>query len=307
MIKIYQIKGNKISPIRSESFKLEKEIQNLIENNVEELFGLEFVKSELMIGKFRFDTLCFDRENKSFIVIEYKKGSNYSVVDQGYTYLSQLLNNKSDFILEYNEIKGKNLKRSDVDWTQSRVIFISNKFTEYQKQSINFKDIPFELWEIERFTNDILVINKVKTESSESIEPILDTETKKTVKKEVTVYTEEYHYKKNTRRKPEVVEFYETIRDRILGFGDDIEVKPRKLYIGFKRDRNFTDVEFYTDHLKFYINLKKGELIDPQNVTKDISEKGHWGNGDYETRIYPDGEIEYLLYLIKQSYDKQGK
>jgi predicted transport protein/RecB family endonuclease NucS len=306
-MKLYQMKGEKLTPIRSESFRLEKEIQKLVENNVEEIFGLEFVKSEMNIGKFRFDTLCFDRENSSFIIIEYKKGSDYSVVDQGYTYLSQLLNNKSDFILEYNEIKGINLKRSDVDWSQSRIIFISNKFTDFQKQSINFKDIPFELWEIERYTNGILVINQVRTGSGESIEPIPDTETTKSVKKEVTVYTEEYHYKKNTRRKPEVIELYKTIRDRILGFGDDMEIKPRKHYIGFKRERPFTDVEFYTDHLKFYINLKKGKLLDPQNVTKDVSEKGHWGNGDYETRIHPDGDVEYLLYLIKQSYDKQGK
>ena len=115
----------------------------MVEENTDEFFNLEFVKSELTIKSFRIDTLCYDKTNGSFVIIEYKNTKNYSVIDQGYTYLSLLLNNKSDFILEYNEIKNRNLKRSDVDWTQSKVIFISPHYTDYQKNSVNFKDVPF--------------------------------------------------------------------------------------------------------------------------------------------------------------------
>jgi hypothetical protein len=153
-MKLYELKGKKLSHIRSTPFQLERDIQNVVEENVEELFGLELVKSELSVGGFRFDTLCFDGENNSFVIIEYKKGSSYSVIDQGYTYLSILLNNKSDFILEYNETKGKTLKRDGIDWSQSRIIFISPKFSEYQKNSINFKNVPFELWEIKHMKVD---------------------------------------------------------------------------------------------------------------------------------------------------------
>ena len=52
-----------------------------------------------------------------------------------------MLNNKSDFILEYNENHKHSLKRTHVDWSQSRIIFVSPSFSNYQKQSINFKDI----------------------------------------------------------------------------------------------------------------------------------------------------------------------
>jgi hypothetical protein len=76
--------------------------------------------------------------------------SNFSVIDQGYAYLSLMLNNKADFILEYNENCKDTLKRDDLDWSQSRVIFISPVFNNYQKESINFKDLPFELWEVKR-------------------------------------------------------------------------------------------------------------------------------------------------------------
>ena len=153
---LYNVKGNNLKSIGVNQFKLEKEIQQLVENNIDELFGLEFVSSEFKIGEFRIDTLCFDSENNSFVIIEYKKGSSYSVIDQGYSYLSVMLNNKSDFILEYNESKNKTVKRNDVDWTQSKIIFVSPSFNSYQKNSVNFKDVPFELWEIKRFSNNII-------------------------------------------------------------------------------------------------------------------------------------------------------
>src|SRR5690606_32341252 len=117
------------------------------------IFGLDFVRSEFPIGNFRIDTLAFDKDTSSFVIIEYKRDKNFSVVDQGYAYLSLMLNNKADFILEYNENNKNTLRRDAVDWSQSRVIFISPSFTTYQKEAINFKDLPIELWEVKRYSN----------------------------------------------------------------------------------------------------------------------------------------------------------
>ena len=142
-MRLFNINNTELKSVNSKPFKLEKDIQALIENNVQTLFDLEFVKSEFRIQNFRFDTLCFDKSNNSFVVIEYKKGHSYSVIDQGYSYLSTLLNNKSDFVLEYNETLGKTMKRDDVDWTQSKVIFVSPSFSIYQKTSVNFKNLTF--------------------------------------------------------------------------------------------------------------------------------------------------------------------
>ena len=80
---LYSIKGNKLNTVELNSFKKEREIQDLVENNTETLFDIDFVSSEFKIGEFRIDTLCFDNETNSFVIIEYKKGSSYSVIDQG--------------------------------------------------------------------------------------------------------------------------------------------------------------------------------------------------------------------------------
>jgi len=64
-MKLYSITKDKLKSISPDNFKLEKEIQNLVEGNLEELFNLQFVKSELTVKNFRVDTLGFDKETKS--------------------------------------------------------------------------------------------------------------------------------------------------------------------------------------------------------------------------------------------------
>lgn len=81
------------------------------------------------------------------------------MVDQGFTYLSLMLQNKADFILEYNEQNPKDqLSRNNVDWSQSRVIFVSSDFTENQIEATNLKDIAIELYEVKRYGELLLII-----------------------------------------------------------------------------------------------------------------------------------------------------
>ena len=208
-MELFKLHKDKLSIIESKPFKLERDIQKVIEDNCEELFGLQFVKSEFAINGYRLDSLCFDEETNSFVIIEYKKGSSYSVVDQGYTYLSTMLNNKSDFVLEYNESTESNLKREQIDWSQSRVLFVSPSFTSYQKDSINFKDIPFELWQIRKFENGIIGLNQLISNSKESAKSIQGSNTK--VLDEVEVYDEDSVLK---RTSDEIKELYFEIKER---------------------------------------------------------------------------------------------
>jgi hypothetical protein len=103
------------------------------------LFGLQLVKSEFELKGLRIDTLAFDPESRGFIIVEYKRDRNFSVVDQGMAYLNLMLNNKADFILEYNERTTPNLKREDVDWTQTRVIFVAPEFTSISSVRLDLK------------------------------------------------------------------------------------------------------------------------------------------------------------------------
>lgn len=97
---LFSIKGDTLERVKEVPFKSErKDIQRITELSLKEVFGYEFVKSELVLGSLRIDTLAFDNENKSFVIIEYKIDQSFTVVDQGYAYLALLLNNKAEFIL----------------------------------------------------------------------------------------------------------------------------------------------------------------------------------------------------------------
>lgn len=302
---LFIIENNEhLEQIKEKPFNLEKEIQELTEKNLKTIFGLEFVRSEFSLNNFRVDTLAFDKESSSFVIIEYKRDKNFSVIDQGYAYLSLMLNNKADFILEYNENCKDTLKRDDIDWSQSKVIFVSPSFTTYQKEAINFKDLPIELWEIKRYNNNTVNYSQIQTSGAqESVKTISrqDNNIEK-VTKEIKVYTEQEHLEKATE---ETKELYERVKNAILNL-DNIEVKPKKFYIAFVAGTNIVDIQIQKNGLKLWLNLKKGQLDDPKGISRDVSSVGHHGNGDYEIQIKTDEDIEYIMSLIKQSL-KQNK
>lgn len=305
-MKLYQNKGARLSPVKIKPFKLEKDIQDLVEANLDSLFSLQFVKSEFRVEKFRVDTLAFDQENNAFVIIEYKRDKTFSVIDQGYTYMSLLLNNKADFVLEYNENMPKALKRDEVDWSQSRILFVSPKFTDYQKHSVNFKDVPFELWEIAGYDNGTVGLTQHKSSSKESIASVSDEadDMVSKVTREVKVYTEDYHFERYKKMSAAIPELYEELKMRLLALGE-VDLVPRKLYIGFKTNaKPFTDVVVQANALNLAINLKLGELDDPRKLANDVSDKGRWGNGDYEFKVKSPRDLEYALFLVEQAFAK---
>lgn len=297
---LYKIQGPKLDLVREKKFSNEKEMQNLIEKNLEELFGLDFIASEFQLKGLRIDTLAYDPETKAFVIVEYKNTSNFSVIDQGYAYLSLLLDKKAEFILAYNEKAKIALKKDDIDWSQARVIFVSPVFSKYQTSAIGFRDLPIELWKISLYDGKLLYLEKIEVDSEASIKEVSVSKEKKEVVKELKVYEERDHLNSVSE---DTKELYVSLKDRVLSLGK-IQVVPRKFYIAFKAQRNFLDVEFQKKRLKCFVNLRKGELDDPKKVTRDVSNIGHYGNGDYEFLIEKEEDIDYAMTLIRQSYKK---
>lgn len=262
--------------------------------------GLQLVKSEFTIKNRRIDSLAFDPQSKAFIIIEYKRDKNISVFDQGITYLSLMLENKADFIVEYNESLKRSLKREDVDWSQTRVAFVSTDFTQIQIQATNFKDLAIELWEVNQYENDTISIEAIKkSPTAESIKPLTKKDSSlQAVANEIKVYTEDDHINSTSTA---IAEVYDKFRNAILNLADDIEIKPVKTYIAFKKGTNLCDIEFYKKNLKLFINIKKGLLDDSKGLTREVSTIGHSGNGDYEVTISDTENLEYIMSLVKQA------
>ena len=309
-MELYKNQGGKLVSISTSNFKVERELQKLVEENLNHLFNLTLIQSEFPSvtkeGRKRFDSLCFDEDNNSFVIIEYKNKEKGSVIDQGFTYLSRLLNNKPVFLHRLGEHFDRHVKENEIDWSSSKVIFISPKFTSYQKESINFKDLPFELFEVVRFEGGLVGFSQIEVDSNESItndgKSFEQNGLISQVTREVKVYSEQKHLDYTTE---EISEIYEEIKERVFEIGDDIKIVPRKEYIGFKTKSNFLDVEFQKKQLKLFLNMKEGELEDPMEVSRDVSKVGHYGNGDYEVKVNQTTDLDYLLFLIRQSYNSK--
>lgn len=301
---IYKLDDSILSYVDEKPFKLEKDIQNLCEQNLESLLGLELVKSEFTVGNYRIDSLAYDKAQNSFVIIEYKRSDSRSVVDQGYAYLSTMLNNKADFVLEYNESRKTPLRKNNVEWSQSKVIFIAPSFNAYQKEAINFKDLPIELWEIKRYANNVVSFVQINPiNSTESINTIKrDNKAIEKVNSEIKVYSEKYHL---DGKPQEIIELYDNLKSYVLNFGDDVVIRAKKYYIGFIKKTNFCDIQFTRNNIKIYLNLKFGQLNDPMKLARDVSKIGTTGNGDYEILLFSTENLEYIVGLIKQSYNNK--
>ena len=289
------LKNNK--ELKQNDFKNEKELQTFFENNIDSILGYKFIDTEFIVGNFRIDSLAFDEESKSFRIIEYKNVKNYSLVDQGYTYLKLMLERKADFVLQYNIKTKSSLTTKDIDWSQSRIIFVSPIYTVYQLNATDLKNIPIDLVKVTRYDEDIIEIDFIKKTSNVKVQDIQMESIQNDVNKEIIVYTEEDHLSKVSY---DIKNIYEKLKNIILEL-DDIDLEAKKLYIAFKGSRNITDIEFHKNKLKVYINMKKGSLNDPLKIAKDISNTGHWGNGDYCVTINSEDEIDNIIPLIKQS------
>ncbi len=299
----FSLVDNKLTRISEIPFKLEQDLQRLVEQNMKIIFGIDFVTTEFQLGNLRIDTLGYDKEYNAFVIIEYKKDKNFSVIDQGYAYLSSVLNNKADFILVYNESTGQSLKKDDIDWSQSRVIFVAPEFTTYQKQATDFKDLPIELWEVKKYVNETMSFSQIQSkEKSESITKLSSkNDMIRSVSQEIRTYTEDYHLEKANN---DVKKLYADLKKDIMSSFDNVSIKPTKKYIAFLHNTNFIDIIIQKSDLKITLNLKKGDLDDPKGITRDISKIGHYGNGDYEISIKDNKDLEYILVLISHSYAK---
>lgn len=300
---IFRKTKDKLQKLTEKNFSLERDIQKLTEDNLEEIFGLQFVASEFALNSLRIDTLGFDLESKSFVIIEYKKDRNFSIIDQGYAYLALMVSHKADFILEYNEKTKSNLKKEEVDWTLSRVVFVSPEFTVHQKAAINFKNLPIELWQIKYFEGDVIEYERIEPlDSSEKIETVSKSKVIKEVSKEVKTYDLEWHLKKGS---DVTKKLFESLREKIFELGD-IKEKYLQFYVGYRAGDsyiNFTAVHFYKSKLELTILISDEELKDPKGWAKKKPASYGWAKNLKLFDIKSEADLSYAMDLIRQSHE----
>ncbi len=189
----------------------------------------------------------------------------------------------------------------------------SNKsFQEKQGMEKGFKDSPLRLnqglRDLESFGEE-----EIKKRANALVDlalkiwtyPSLDAETlekykPKKDKKEKEVYDlSSYKFGSHSR------ELFDILSKEIKALDEKIVENFNQDYISYKFSKNFVDIVVQTKDLKLYLNMKFNELQDEKNLARDMTNKGHLGNGDIEVKLETKENILYCLGLIKQALEKQ--
>lgn len=124
---------------------------------------------------------------------------------------------------------------------------------------------------------------------------------KRSEEKESTLYTlEQYEYLKG-----DMLELYYAFRKRVLNIDSSVKEECKKLYIAFKSATNFVDIVPQKSRLRLSLNIDYPEIIDPLNLCKDITELGRWGNGNVEVGLTEINQLDDVMNLVQQAFDKQ--
>ena len=286
---IFKIKNNNTEQIKISSFRSEKEIQNLIEDNLDDTFGVRFVSSEVITDGGRIDTIGLD-ENNAPVIFEYKWGEQDEAIIQALSYLNWLVNNKWDV---EKIIKGKFGENTKIEWGQPKVIVIAQSFSRRVKDAVEHLGENIELWTYTKYGNEILSLELFSSSS-------LNTKTKQRV---TEIKYESFNVGDHLKRgNKEIISIFKELENKILLLGESIEEKPKKFYIGYWYNRIFCKIRFRKSKLIISIYTKGIILDDPQKIVKPSS-KALEGSTEYHCfSILKVEDIDYAVSLIKQSY-----
>ncbi len=303
LFKIRQDKG--IEAIREKAFKLERDLQNLTEANLEKIFGFEFIKSEFALNNLRIDTLAFDREANAFVIIEYKRDEKSGAVEQLLSYLGLMRENQADFILELNKVSGKHFDKKDINWDKCRCLLIAKTFTYHQIKTLSLEDRKYELWQVKYYENGYISFEELGKEMG-----VKNNKKTMSVDDSSSVACPDQRdclVDGGLNRVPiEYKDLYKTFKHAMLSI-DGIKLKLTKKYIHFCLDKVIVGVSPQKNGLKLLLGMKTGELKDPLKLTRDVSSIRHDPPGDYQIRITSDEDLEYIMSLVKQVVNKHRK
>lgn len=310
---IFEINNGKANRVRLSDFKLEKDLQRLVENNLETIFNCRFIATEYSTGSVhsgRIDTLAISEDNNP-VIIEYKKVASSDLINQSLYYLHWIKDHRGDFEIAANKALGNNV---EIDWSDIRVICLAPEYKKYDLHAVQVMGANIELWQYKTYENGLLNIEEVYKRttysSTENIDklggknPIMvEAGRKAALTRKTGSYTLEQHI---CNLDESILDLFNTVRDFIIAIDSSIEEIPKKHYIAYKTSQNFVCLQIYRKKLTLYLKLNPQEVYPIPTQGRDVKEIGHFGTGDFELNISDLKDFEETKYLISQAYKNIG-
>ena len=156
-------------------------------------------------------------------------------------------------------------------WNENSIVARAWNLTEVARQIWSYTELPYEILDAYKRSN--------------GDEP------------------EEYGFDHFEYLEGSTLELFELIRRRIMNLDPSVREEPKKLYIAYKTTTNFVDIVPQRSRLRLSLNMRFAEVNDPEGWCVDVTDKGRWGNGDVEVGFDSPDQIEYIMFLINQSFN----
>ncbi|WP_405591498.1 transporter [Streptomyces sp. NBC_01092] len=290
-LKLFHTANGGVTEVASRLVEVEADVQGLIEAHMEKLLGVRFLVSEYSTGPVhggRIDSLGLD-ENGSPVIVEYKRGVDAGVINQGLFYLSWLMDHRAEFERLVRDRFGATAA-SQVLWSGPRLICIAGDFTRYDVHAVREHRRSIDLVRYRLFGSDLLGLEAVASVSG-------GVQVARRARRQAVTRTAA-----DVLATP-MVELANSVDEALLGLGDGVNRVERKQYRAYQRLRNFACV-CPPQRSKLLVYLK----VDPEHVdlvpgfTRDVSDLGHHGTGDLEVQLRTPRDVERAQDLFLASY-----
>jgi predicted transport protein len=302
-IQLFRLQPSGVLELPGRSAAVERQLQSLIESQMPAFLGVRFLASEYATGKThkgRIDSLGLD-ENGCPVIVEYKRHSNENVINQGLFYLDWLLDHQAEFRWLVMERLGKEVAEA-IDWSGTRLVCIAADFTRYDQHAVQQIPRNIELLRYKLFADDLLLLELVNSVSVEdatvsSADPALSSSGKvRAVGKDKTAQEQ------LSQAQPAIKDLYGAVAGYLLALGEDVQEKHLKLYVAFRRLKNFVCVVPYRDKLLVMLKIDPDTVALEEGFSRDVRAIGTWGTGDLELCLRTPADLDKAKPLMECSY-----
>ena len=270
--------GSTVKERVSSEAVLERDLQSLIEKNMELFFGVRFLKSEYAITN---------------------GSQNENVISQGLFYLDWLLDHKADFKLLVMEKLGMQAAQT-IDWSVPCVICIARDFTRYDIHAVNQMQRNIKLVSYRKYDDDLILFEHLNAPNVKSLveNGLLDGAKGGAQKSS----GEKTHVEKLALASESIKTLYHSICDFIESLGDDIAPNQLKLYLAYKKVQNMVCIELHNKQVVLFIKISPDTVSLEDGFTRDMRGVGHYGTGDLQVIIKNAADFEKAKPLLERAY-----
>ena len=289
--------NGRVTEVKAQNFRMEKELQNFVEKNMETLFNIRFLASEVSIEDMRLDSLGID-ENNSPVIFEYKRDSNSSVLAQSLAYLNLVNRHKSDIQIKAMEKFGRDIVEK-LDFSTPCIICVARDFNQYDEAAIREVRKNIRLVKYKKFDNGLIMFEQMNSIRNVVVENDNEnTSTSSARNSNRLERTFKYTYEQSSES---VKILFGELRDYIMELGDVSEVE-QKYYVAYKRTNNFMSIMVRNTRLILNLCINPETVRLEPNFSRNVHEIGHNGTGDLEISVKNIDDLEKAKQYIEMAY-----